>query len=93
MPGKYVSYWRLHNGREFFGISIWVEIVVAEPTHEDGSDERPRTWMDRARLQRTLRGAQTFREARTFSVGALAMPESDHSACSMSDATRCSRAP
>lgn len=39
VPGKYVSYWRLHNGREFFGNSIWVEIVVAEPTHDDGSDE------------------------------------------------------
>ncbi|GJE89466.1 ZZ-type zinc finger-containing protein [Phanerochaete sordida] len=35
VPGKYVSYWRLHDGNEFFGSSIWVEIVVAEMDHSD----------------------------------------------------------
>lgn len=40
VPGKYVSYWRLHDGNEFFGSSIWVEIIVAELDHgEDPSSE------------------------------------------------------
>ncbi|EKM61508.1 uncharacterized protein PHACADRAFT_112173 [Phanerochaete carnosa HHB-10118-sp] len=40
VSGKYVSYWRLHDGKEFFGSSIWVDIVVVEPDHsEDPSSE------------------------------------------------------
>lgn len=40
VPGKYVSYWRLHDGNEFFGNSVWVDIEVAEPSNEkDSSDE------------------------------------------------------
>lgn len=25
VPGKYVSYWRLHDGQQYFGNSVWVE--------------------------------------------------------------------
>ena len=25
LPGKYVSYWRLHDGEQYFGSSVWVE--------------------------------------------------------------------
>ena len=32
VPGKYVSYWRLHDGNEFFGSSIWVECVAPPPS-------------------------------------------------------------
>ncbi|KAF7798519.1 hypothetical protein EIP86_009740 [Pleurotus ostreatoroseus] len=38
IPGKYVSYWRLHDGRRYFGTSVWVDIVVVE-THEETSEE------------------------------------------------------
>lgn len=35
-----MSYWRLHDGHEYFGTSIWVDIEVAELTHQDdASDE------------------------------------------------------
>lgn len=37
-PGKYVSYWRLHDGRRYFGDSVWVDIVVVE-VNDDTSDE------------------------------------------------------
>ena len=40
VPGKYVSYWRLHDGNEYFGNSVWVDIEVTEPTAEkESSDE------------------------------------------------------
>ncbi|KIP11681.1 hypothetical protein PHLGIDRAFT_10460 [Phlebiopsis gigantea 11061_1 CR5-6] len=40
VPGKYVSYWRLHDGNEYFGNSVWVDIEVAEPSADkESSDE------------------------------------------------------
>ncbi|KAI0094476.1 hypothetical protein BDY19DRAFT_1044297 [Irpex rosettiformis] len=41
VPGKYVSYWRLYDGEQYFGSSVWVDIVVAEPIQADehSSDE------------------------------------------------------
>jgi len=39
-PGKYRGYWRLSDGEgTYFGNSLWVDIVVAEPNHQsDGSE-------------------------------------------------------
>jgi len=39
-PGKYVSYWRLNDGRgNQFGNSLWSDITVAEPQKSDSSEE------------------------------------------------------
>ena len=34
-----MSYWRLHDGREYFGNSVWVDIEVAEPAHKDDASD------------------------------------------------------
>lgn len=35
-----MSYWRLHDGREYFGNSVWVDIEVAESTHNEDASEK-----------------------------------------------------
>lgn len=42
IPGKYASYWRLHDGKEtYFGHSLWVDILVVEmnDSNSDNSAE------------------------------------------------------
>jgi len=38
-PGRYVSYWKLYDGHEYFGSSVWIDVTVADSdtSSEDAS--------------------------------------------------------